>query len=378
MSMNNHVLSRSDFGVNPRKLKDYYTALATGFATMDAERPYKDAISLKDAGFGVATQDAQVAPQSSYNVPALNQFLQNWLPGAVRMFTAPRRAEELLGFVQAGDFADETIVARFIEMFGYTQTYGDLNEVPKAGYNAEYQSRQIVRFQGGVQSDRLESQRMAKIGVSDIDEKRASLARAFAITENLVSFNGFTGVKTYGLLNDPNLPSYVAVASTGTGSSPLWSTKTTALRWADVLASVQALFTQTKTSFDPTKDEFTWAISTPTKMQLADFMVVGGTSLSVSLGDYIKQQYPNIRIITIPEFDGANGGTNVWYMYIESKVDGDTSTDDGKAVVNIIQQRMFQLSALPTASGGVLEGYASAQAGVFVKRPILFYRASSM
>ena len=376
--MNEHYLSRNNHSVNPRKLKEYYAALAAGFATMDAERPYKDAISLKDAGFGVSTMDAQVAAQSGYNIPGLNQFLQNWLPGAIRMFTAPRRAEELLGFVQAGDFADQTIVARFVEMFGYTQSYGDLNEAPRSGYNAEYQSREIVRFQGGVQSDRLETQRMAKIGVSDIDEKRTSLARAFAITENLVSFNGFTGARCYGLLNDPNLPSYVTVASSGTGSSPLWSAKTSALQWADVLTSVQALFTQTKTAFDPTKEEFTWAIGTAVKIALSNFMLVGGTALAISLGEYIKQQFPNIRIIVIPEFDGANGGANIWYMYKESMVDGDTSSDDGKAVVNLIQQRMFMLSALPTASGGIAENYASAQAGTFVKRPILFYRASGM
>ena len=371
--MSQHVLTKNDFSVNPRKLSAYYADLKANHATMDSK-------SLANAGFGVATMDGIAVPaaQSGANLPGLNQFLQSWLPGAVRMFTAPRRAEELLGFTQAGDFSDQTIVARFIEMFGFTQSYGDLADVPRAGYNAEYVSREIVRFQGGIQSDRLESERMAKIGVSDIDEKRAALARAFAITENYVSFNGFSGVKCYGLLNDPNLPAYVTLPTTGTGTSSLWANKTTALQFADFQVSVQALFTQTKTAFDPTKEEFTWAVGTATKIALTNFMVVGGTTLAISLGAYIEQQYPNIRIIAIPELDAANAGSNVWYMYKESAVAVDNSTDDGKTIANMIQQRMFMLSALPTKSGGTSENYASAQAGVFVKRPILIYRASGM
>ncbi|MFA6213387.1 MAG: major capsid family protein [Candidatus Obscuribacterales bacterium] len=369
--MSQHVLSNKDFSVNPRKLQAYYGDLVKNHATMDS-------ISVKNAGFGVATMDAQTAPHSAYNTPVLNQFLQNWLPGAVRAFTAPRRAEELLGFVQAGDFADESIVARFIEMFGFVQTYGDLADVPRAGYNMEFLSRQVVRFQGGIQTDKLESDRMSKIGISDLDEKRASLARSFAITENLVAFNGYTGVRCYGLLNDPNLPAYETVAATGTGSSPLWSTKTTALQMADILTSVKTLYQQTKTAFDPRKEAFTWAVGTNVAMALANIIAVSGTPVAYTLGSWVKEQYPNIRIITIPEFDAANGGADVWYMYKETTVDVDNSTDDGSTITNLLQQRMFMLSALPTKSGGSMENYASAQAGVFVKRPILVTRWSGM
>ena len=296
--MQEHYLTKNDFTVNPRKLGDYYSVLKSGHAIMDES-------SLKKAGFGVATMDAQIAAQSAYNMPILNQFLQSWLPGAVRMFTAPRRSEELMGFTQAGGFADETIVARFLEMFGFTQNYGDLADVPRAGYNIEYLTRQIVRFQGGIQTDRLESERMSKIGVSDIEEKRASLARSFAVTENLVAFNGFSGLKCYGFLNDPNLPAYVPVASTGSGSSPLWSTKTWDNKRLDILASVTALFTQTKTAFNPRTEAFTWAVPTAVSIGLTDINTYG-----LSLEDWTKQQFPNIRIIPIPELDGAASTLN--------------------------------------------------------------------
>jgi hypothetical protein len=366
-----HHLTKNDFYVNPRNLTQYHDHLNAKIGTMDAT-------SLKNAGFSTATMDAQTAPMSGYNTGVLNQFLQNWLPGNIRMFTAPRRSEELLGFVQAGSFADETIVAKFTEMFGFTQNYGDLADVPRAGYNIEYLTRQIVRFQGGVQTDNLESQRMAKIGFSDMDEKRASLARAFAVTENYVAFNGWQGVRCFGLLNDPNLSAYVTVAATGTGASPLWSTKTTELQRLDIQADVSRLFKQTKTAFNPRKEQFTWAIPTDVSMALNNLLTIGGTSIAMTLEDWVLKQYPGIRIVVIPEFDLANGGANVWYMYKERTVDVDDSTDDGNTIINMIQNRMFMLSSLPTKSGGSMENYASAQAGTFVKRPILVVRSSGM
>ena len=372
--MSQHFLNANkDFGVNPRKLSNLAAHIKANIATMDAE-------SLAKIGYGgmTATQDAQIAQLSTNNLPGLNQFLQNWLPGNVNAITAPRRAEELLGFVQAGSFEDETVVARFNEFFGYTQPYGDLADVQRSGYNTEFINRQIVRFQGGIQSDTLESARMAKVGISDIDNKRAALLRSFSITENFVSFNGWSNTRCFGLFNDPNLPSYATLPAVGTGSSALWSSKTTAQQQQDILLSVSALYTQTKTAFDPYTEEFTWAVSPYVMMQLSNLISISGGTAVYTLRNWVESQYKNIRIIAIPEFAGANGGADVWYMYKENTVSVDDSTDDGKTIVNLLQTRMFQLSALPTKSGGVAENYASAQAGVFAKRPILIVRYTGM
>ena len=371
--INSSLVTRQNFGVNPRQLGAYYEKLSKNVGTFDAK-------SLAAAGFGsMATMDtAPTAAISTFNTPVANQFLQNWLPGNVRIFTAPRRAEELLGFVQAGSFADETIVAKFTELFAFNTNYGDLADVSRSGYNMEFLTRQIVRFQGGIQSDRLESDRMAKLGASDIDEKRAAIARAFAITENHVSTYGWTSSRCFGYLNDPNLPSYATVPATGSGSSPLWSDKTTEQQRLDIQYDVNRLFSQTKTAFNPRVDAFTWAITPAVSIALNNLLSIGGTAVAMTLEDWVKRQFPNIRIIVIPELTGANGGADVWYMYKERTVDIDDSTDDGNTMINLIQSRMFQLSALPTKSGGTQENYASAQAGVFVKRPILIVRSTGM
>ena len=371
--MPKHFLNATtDFSVNPRRLAEFSAHIKANIGTMDAE-------SLGHLGYGVmATQDAQIAPLSTYNTPGLNQFIQYWLPGNVNAITAPRRAEELMGFVQAGSFEDETVVARFNEFFAFTQLYGDVADVQRAGYNTEFINRQIVRFQGGLQSDHLEQARMAKVGISDIDNKRAALERSFKITENFVSFNGWSNTRCFGLFNDPNLPSYLTVPATGTGTSPLWANKTTLQQLADILTSVSTLYAQTKTAFDPYTEEFTWAVSPNVMMALSNIVSVSGGTSVYTLRNWVESQYKKIRIVAIPEFQGANGGADVWYMYKENTVTVDDSTDDGKTVVNLVQSRMFQLSALPTKSGGVQENYGSAQAGVFFKRPILVVRYSGM
>ncbi len=60
------------------------------------------------------------------------------------------------------------------------------------------------------------------------ESKRESAGLALEQQRNAVGFYGYNSGNnfTYGFLNDPNLPAYMTVAATGTGSSTLWSTKT--------------------------------------------------------------------------------------------------------------------------------------------------------
>ena len=374
-----HFLNRgSDFTVTPKGRKQFIEDVQKSVATMDSA-------SIARLGFGfsesakeyIATMDAAASPQVSYNEPALSQFLQFWLPGQIRIFTQPRNAEKVMPVVQAGAFETEKVVSRTLELHGFIQTYGDLADVQRSGYTAEYVSRNVVRFQGGIQSDRLEAARMAAIQINDIEEKRAALARSFAINENYVFLYGFNGGnnRTYGFFNDPNLPSYLNVPATGTGSSMLWADKTFSQKYQDIVTGIQTLVSQTKGAFNPYIDTFTWVISPYVLSHLAD---TNAPYESKTLKERLAETFPNIIIEVLPELSGVNGGYDAWYIFKNTTVDVDDSTDDGNTVIGLRQQSMFMLSALPTKSGGVSENYAQAMAGCFFKRPILVVRQSGM
>jgi len=372
-----HFLNRNtDFYVKPSKLEDFYKAIGTT-ETMDAE-------SIRRAGYGAdksaisgftSTMDAAAAPQINFNTNALTQFFQFWQNGIVRASTAPRNAERILGYTQAGSFETETIVVRSLEQHAGVSLYGDLADVEQASYTAAYPFRHVVRFQSGLGTSLLEESRQQAIGISCIEEKRAAIKRAFAINENAVNLYGFNfGLnKTYGLFNDPNIEPYNTIPN-GASASPLWSTKTWLEKVGDIITTINRIVINTNTGFNPDQDAFCWVIPPFIQTQLSGLNDLGTQSIS----GWLKATYPKMRIETLPELAGVNGGSDAWYMFKESALDIDDSTDDGQVISALTQVKMFLVSSLPNAAGGVNEKYACALAGVLVKRPILVTRYSGM
>ncbi len=368
--MPRHFLNKNeDFLLTPDKKAGFGEKLKA-VKTMDAE-------SIQRMGYGgnddalvnaIGTMDA--AAQIGFNTPALSQFYQSWLTGIVRAHTAPRRAEQIIGYLQAGDFATETIVLRSLEQHADVGQYGDLADVMQASYTMQYPYRHVVRFLAGFQTRLLESMRATGAGVDDAEEKRKAVETAFAIVANAVAINGFNGGgnKTYGILNDPNLSAYVTVPN-GAAASPLWSTKSWLEKVNDIRLSVNELATSARGGFDPTSEKFTWVIPTYIKNELSAVNDFGKTIQS-----WLDDVYPALRVETLPELEGANGGVDVWYMYKDEALNVDSSTDDGQTIVNVTQSKMFLISALPNKSGGVGENYGCAVAGVIVKRPHLVVR----
>jgi hypothetical protein len=375
MTQQHYLNSQQDYFVPPDKIRKF-NAEKKKIGTMDAQ-------SIKKMGYGgyegalkqsIATMDSAATAQIAFNTPALAQFFQHWLPGTVRAHTSPRVAERLLGFVQAGSFETETIVVRSLEQHAGVSLYGDLADVQQASYTQTYPYRHTVAFSAGLQTRLLESNRMGAIGINDAEEKRTAVEIAFEINQNAIALNGYNGGgnRTFGLFNDPNIEAYQTLPNGAVGASPLWSTKTWLEKTNDIRLSVNRLVTNTKTAFDPQTEAFTWAVPASIKTALTEPNLYGNLTLET----WIKDNYPQIRIETIPELTGVNGGADGWYMYKDTAVNVDRSTDDGQTIINCIQAKMFLVASLPNLKGGVDEAYAQRLAGVIVKRPILVTRYS--
>lgn len=287
------------------------------------------------------------------------QFLQSWIAEAVEVATAAREIDAIVGRTIAGSWADKEVVQRILERTGRPRPYGDETDIPLSSWNINYECRDIVRFEEGCIVGILEQERAGRMTVSAESEKRRAAAEALAIEMNNVGFYGYNcGTnKTYGFLNDPNLPSYVTVAE-GAAKDTKWSKKTYAEICTDIRTAMNALRTKTGNLFRPEKDNAVLSVS----VSCMEYLSIQNDMGTKSVYEWIKSIYPNVRIESAVQLDGANGGENIFVLHAE--------TINGKRVIEQYVQEVFRLLGVEKKAKGFLEDYSNATAGVIVRQPI--------
>ena len=321
------------------------------------------------AKIGIGMDSALVGPAGG-NLGTPAQFLQNWLPGIVRQVTKVRNADALMGVQTVGSWEDEEVIQTAAELTGKAELYGDVTNIPLAGYNATYERRSIIRFEQGVMMGTLEEARAAKANISMAVEKRAAAAESLDIIRNRVAFYGYNqpDTRVFGFLNDPNLPAYANVAAGAGGLT--WALKTFLEITRDIREMVTALVTQSGGRIRPQDTDMTLALP----LGFEEYMGVT-SDFGISVGDWLSKTYPRIRVETAPELAGANGGANVAYLYAERVAD--SGTDGGEVIAQIVPAR-FQALGTEKRAKGVVEDYTNALAGVMVKRPYGCVRRSGL
>lgn len=310
--------------------------------------------------------DSIQQPVTAMNIATPIQFLQNWMPGVVEIITAARKIDELIGRSTVGSWEDEQIVQQVIEMTGAATPYTDIGNVPLSNWNPTFVTRTVVRFELGFRVGNLEEARAARMRIDSAGQKRKSDALQLEIQRNAVGFYGYnSGLGlTYGFLNDPNLPAYVNAAH---GS---WNTASFANIQSDILTGLQSLRTQSQDRISPDKDPITLAIST----NRVDYLATT-TDFGMSVWAWLKQFYPNVRVVSAPQLNTANGGSNVFYLYADAVPD--SGTDDQKTFIQVVPST-FQLMGVQKMVKGYEEDYSNATAGVMVKRPYAIVRYSGI
>jgi hypothetical protein len=295
------------------------------------------------------------------------QFLQNWLPGFIKSITAARKADEFLGIETIGNWRDEQIVQGIVEPMGAIAVYEDSTNVPLADWNVNFAQRTVVRFESGILVGRLEQARSAAAMVNSDAEKRAASMLHLEIWRNLVAFYGFNSGNnnTFGILNDPELGSFVTVAEGAAGFT--WSVKTFLEITQDIITAFNTLQVQSQDNIDPEKVATTLAIPMSVAQQLSKLNQLG--TLSVRM--WLRENYPKCRLVTCPQFGDASGGQNVFYLWADSVADG--GTDDQRTWAQIVPAKFMALGVEQRAKSYV-EDFTNATAGVLLKRPFAVTR----
>lgn len=327
---------------------------------------------MRDMLDGASAMDDTQPLITTASVATPIQFLQAWLPGFVRVMTAARKIDSLIGIAAVGKWEDEEVIQGVLEPVGEAALYGDLTNVPLSSWNVNFERRTVLRFEKGFKVGILEDARSARVRINTAAEKRAAAALSLDIVRNRIGFYGFNAGnnRTYGFLNDPSLPAYVPANNTGTGPSTLWSTKTFLNITADIRGMLARLRTQSQDSIDIEKAPITFAIAT----NVIDFLTVT-SDFGISVKDWLKSTFPNVRLESAPELNLANGGANVAYMYVDNVNDG--GSDGGATWVQMVPSK-FQALGTEKQAKAYLEDFANATAGVMVKRPFAVTRLTGI
>lgn len=329
------------------------------------------------AGMGMDSNNVglSASPLAGISTPSITtpiQFLQAWMPGFVPVATSARKIDDLVGVTTIGSFEDEEIVQGVLEGAGWSQPYTDYGVVPLSGWNVNFERRTIVRFEMGMTVGFLEDLRSSAIRLNTASEKRNWATMQLDIQRNRIGFYGFNdgNGRTYGFLNDPGLPEYQTVAE-GALEETTWADKTFNEIIADIRTAMAGLQTASMDTIDPQKTPVTMALAMSCYQHLTQVNELG----SMSVADWISKTYPNLRIVSAPELDGANSTANVAVFYAEKIQDG--GSDGGAVFVQLVPSRFITLGVEKRAKN-YLEDYANASAGVMCKRPYAVYRISGI
>lgn len=315
---------------------------------------------------------AYSAPITTPSLGTPIQFLQTWLPGFVKAITAARNIDKLIGMQTVGEWAHEEIVATMVEPAGMAQEYGDKSAVPLADWNVNFESRTIVRSELGMSVGMLEEARASAMHLSTADQKRQSAALGLEIWRNAVGFYGWNNGKnrTFGFLNDPNLPAFMSSASGKKWGDPSMDlTQTWEVIQKDIRAAMVQLRVQSGDNINPEDAKMVLALPT----SKIDYLSVT-TPFGIPVRAWLEQTYKGLRIESAPELQGWGKATgsdtdDCFYLYLEEI---DTSVDgssDGGDVFSQLVVTKFMTYGVEKKMKEYVEDYGAASAGTMCKRP---------
>lgn len=323
--------------------------------TMDeAIASAKEYLSVMDAAPNAQTTPSNVTPV---------QFAQFWLTDPIKIITRGRSLDKVVGRTNAGTWETEQIVATILERIGQPGLYGDFTKAPLANWNLNFETRDNIRFEMGIEVGKLEELRASQMRMSAYAMKHSSMAEAFAILLNNVGWWGyrsdsanFTGTtkKIYGLLNDPNVTVENINRTSWAGPNVSMDNIVT-----DIQTMVTDAVTKLKGNYDPETDSATLALPNSQYVQMGKINAYG-----ISVRDWLGKTYPRIRLVSCAELVGAISGADVALFIVDSVI-GDTT------VQQLVTSSLRLVGVQPMAKGSY-EVYSCSTAGTLVRYPLAY------
>ena len=237
-------------------------------------------------------------------------------PQAVENILALRTGDLALGKREKLlDWADEKYFTPMIERTGQTTPYSDFGMPLVSGLNANFNETGHYRFTAKYQHGNLEAAQYQKGRINYQAFLLSAVTEALAVELNNVAFNGYIKNSSnayicYGLLNNPELPSYEAAQITFE-----------AMTWQNIMnfftKAVTKLTQQTGNNING-ESRIRVVISASAFNSLKSKW----TNLGISAYEKLQQLYPNMYFVSAIELDKVENNEKAIYFIGESNAGG--------------------------------------------------------
>lgn len=295
--------------------------------------------------------DAALITSPNTGVPVeLTTFFN---PKVVTVLTAPLRARAIFSEEKNGDATTTAVKIQMMEFTGTTVPYDDFSDGGTSGVNFNWPARDNYLFQTVRRYGDLEEEKSAVAKINLAGRTQMAAARIIDVDANRFYFLGVAGLRNYGILNDPGLNAPIAPAATGTGSSVLWSTKTTRQRYDDVLALFKQLVTQL--GGNVTESDRLMLVMSPS----LSVLLGTATDFNVSVLDMMKHYFSNLSMVTAPEYSTASGEL---MQMIAPEIQGEETASLGVS-------EKFRAFAPVRQTSSIVQKFRAGTYGAIIKRP---------
>lgn len=242
--------------------------------------------------------DAQPTLVTTQNAGISNIFTTYVQPNVIEILVRPTKAAELYGETKMGTWVSDVTMFIQAERTGEVVSYGDFNNDGLSDANLSFPQRQSYHYQSGIRYGEREIARAAEAKVDLANWKQRSCALSIEKFQNFAYLYGIAGLQNYGGTNDPFLPAPIAPTTN-------WYVQTDpTVIFGDMLRLVQKAIAQGN-GLVSTTSKFTLGISPGNESNFSKT-----NQFNYNINDMIKKNFPNLSIVTVPEF-AISGGGNV-------------------------------------------------------------------
>ena len=266
----------------------------------------RDLLGMDSAGQLMAMDAAYpMVTTANSGIPAmLSTYID---PKLIEVLVAPMKAAEAAGGERKlGDWTLRTAMFPMVESTGEATSYGDYNNSGSAGVNVQFPQRQSYHYQTITQWGERE---LAEMGLAKVDlaaQKNIAAALTLNKYQNKTYLFGVSGLRNYGMLNDPALPADLTpTAKTAGGTAWILPNGTINAKAPEVLADISKMFYTLQARNKGLIDR-----SSPMTLIMSPESEVALTitnEFNVNVADLLKKNYPSIKIVTVPEYATAGG-----------------------------------------------------------------------
>jgi hypothetical protein len=237
----------------------------------------------------------QLVTAANAGIPSL--FTTYVDPKVIEILVRPTKAVQLYSETKKGTWVSDTAMFLLAERTGEVVSYGDFSEDGMAGANINFPQRQSYHYQVHTRWGEREIARSAEAKINWANQVNMGSILALNKYQNLTYLFGVATLQCYGGTNDPALPPPIAPTSS-------WFGADASVIYSDVLRLVQEMIYQGNGTVDA-ETNYTMGIS-PTNVTNFN----NTNQFNVNVFAQIKLNFPNLKIVTIPEFAVNGGGNN--------------------------------------------------------------------